>query len=744
MRPEKLRIIGSLNRARNRAGRLTCRSCRSICGICLRCVSVRGCETLVEMFRLAGFGVLALLLGAPACDGDGADGPSRPDAALPVDAEPPTLPADAAAPVAIEYVDPDHGAFAGGTEVTLRGRGFVEGMTVRVGGRQVEALDLQVVDTRRALLKTPPGEPGLAAVEVVTSAGEAAVPDLYRYEAIYCDPPSGSIAGGTYVHLKGFGTSFAPGDVVTFDGEPMTDVTVLNEQDLAGVTPSGVSGAADVQVVGAAGTVDAHDAFVYELAGNANSGGLGGGAIHDTLNVSVVDRLTRNGIPGAFVTVGDPATSTLKGTTDAFGHITFAQPGLVGSVTVAASMPGYERGAFVDFDAAEATVWLLPLPPEVPPDPGPFPPGRAFGLVRGQILFGDVTGLGEPTWDTVPEPRSPNEHKRALVFTTSTGVYSGGPSVSPGGVIDYTGDGAIAWDFEILARPAALAVVAVAGLYDDTIDPDGDGPQPAGVFYPFVMGVARGVLVGPGEEVTNVTVAMDIPLDTSLRVELANPPRLADPGSLDGPDRYVARAFVDLGGEGVIALPHRAQTFASGATMVKIPAMPPIMSSIGDASYTIVTGAFTGEGGAPFSVRMERGIGATELGYPIVIDGFLGIPEAVDPRPGEPGTTSHLEWQPQSPTTGVASFSYHVVSLAENGNAMWRLFARPGLRDLPLYDLVTWGGMTPLPSPDPLAWMVYEIQVQGLGFDAVNYGHINANLWSAYSNHAFVVSLPPQ
>ena len=27
--------------------------------------------------------------------------------------------------------------------------------------------------------------------------------------------------------------------------------------------------------------------------------------------------------------------------------------------------------------------------------------------------------------------------------------------------------------------------------------------------------------------------------------------------------------------------------------------------------------------------------------------------------------------------------------------------------------------------------------------DHVNYGHINANLWSAYANDGYVVSLPP-
>ena len=68
-----------------------------------------------------------------------------------------------------------------------------------------------------------------------------------------------------------------------------------------------------------ASSIFSDDAFTYELTGNPSSGGLGGGPIAATINVSVVDRLSRNGIDGAFVTVGDPATATYKGLTDDFG-----------------------------------------------------------------------------------------------------------------------------------------------------------------------------------------------------------------------------------------------------------------------------------------------------------------------------------------------------------------------------------------------------------------------------------------
>jgi hypothetical protein len=42
----------------------------------------------------------------------------------------------------------------------------------------------------------------------------------FTFDAIALDPPSGSVAGGTFVTVTGFGTDFVDGAVVTFDGVP--------------------------------------------------------------------------------------------------------------------------------------------------------------------------------------------------------------------------------------------------------------------------------------------------------------------------------------------------------------------------------------------------------------------------------------------------------------------------------------------------------------------------------------------
>jgi len=134
-----------------------------------------------------------------------------------------------------------HGPYTGGTEVLVRGNGFTENTTVLFGGRFVEPLDLLFVDSRRILVYTPPGDPGLADVEVRREDLSATLADGYEFEAIAVDPGSGSVAGGTYITISGFGTHFDDTTIVTFDGTPMTGVNVVNPQQLTGFSPPGVA-----------------------------------------------------------------------------------------------------------------------------------------------------------------------------------------------------------------------------------------------------------------------------------------------------------------------------------------------------------------------------------------------------------------------------------------------------------------------------------------------------------------------
>lgn len=645
----------------------------------------------------------------------------------------------------VQFVDPDHGPFAGGTEATVRGNGFSDGVEVFFGGRQVDPIDVQVIDSRRIQVRTPPGAPGPAEVEVSKLGESATLAAGFTYEAIQVDPPSGSVAGGTFVTIAGFGTEFDDATQVFFDGVPMVEVDVANEQSLSGFSPPGISGSADVLVLtGAQLSYEADNAFTYQTTADPFAGGMGGGPINGTVNVVVVNAYTDNGVDGAFVSLGDPATTAFKGFADDLGQITFSDPALVGPITTTAAAEGYETTQFVGYDARDITIKLY-KPPE--PSTGPFPPGPQAGAIHGHVMFGSSTGIGSPHWNLVPEPRTPTEVKRVYVTTTASSVF--GRPYAPLAPIDYQYDPDVtAWEFSVVSRPSATAVVAVAGLYDPAQDPSGTGVSG---FEPFAMGVARGILVGPGEVVTGVDLIIDIPLDTAVRVDLDNPPARNSPGWV-GPGYYTIKPFIDLGGEGVIALnkhglpfppapePYpNVYRFDDGADSITLSAMAPLTGAIADTSYSFLVGAYTEPNdSAPFSIRIARGI--TDIGYPVEVGAFMAVPRPTDPGPGGLATGRSVTLTPEPPADGEPTYNLHLFR-GTGGEQYLRIFARGDILTLDIPDLSV-AALPSLPSYQDISWTAYSIDLTGATFDQFTYRHLSALYFDAYAADAWWVQFP--
>ena len=408
-----------------------------------------------------------------------------------------------------------------------------------------------------------------------------------------------------------------------------------------------------------------------------------------------------------------------------------------------ASKGGYETSSFVTYDARDITIFLVP---PAQPGTGPFPPGRQVGHIFGHVLFGDATGIGSSHWNLVPEPRTPTEVKRAYVVTTVSTIYSG--AYPPSAPIDYHYDPAVsAWSFDMVSRPAALAVVAIAGLYDPARDPSGLGVTG---FEPFAMGVTRGILVGPGQDVFDIDVVVNIPLDAAMRVDLDEPPAL-NTFPWPGPTHYELVPFLDFGGEGVVVMNKgpvplvpapepeaNVYMFPDGEQNALLSGMAPLVGNLADASYTLAAGAYSAGGGNPFSVRIVRGV--TDLGEPIVISDFLGMPRPTDPFPGTVGTGLGLHFRPEGPSMGEATFNMHILSTAD-GTALFRIFTRGDVFDVDLPNL-TGAGFPPTPAYTDVAWFFYRITIPGLSFDQFNYGHLNENYWSAYAADAYYVQFP--
>ncbi len=643
------------------------------------------------------------------------DAGSQPDAFVFPDAA--VLPA-----LRVDYADPDHGPFVGGTEVTLRGRGFAKGMIVTIGGKLVEEADLELIDGQRAVIKTPAGVPGQAELRVTAGAHETVRENAFLYEPIYLEPAFGSTTGGTYVRLRGIGTAFAETDLVTLDGKPLQNVSIVNGQELVGYTPDGIAGFADLRVLTADGELVAEGGFRYEASVTQFMGGMGGGPIDGSVSVNVIDAFTGDGVPLASVVLGDPATSPYQGVADLFGQITFSAPDLRGPVVLSAGHKKYETGMMVGFDARDVSIFIqpLPLPPEQIPPSGPFGPGREPGTVSGDVVFGGATGLGTTQWDLVPEPRTETEIKRTYVFTTQRDIFSGAVDPGPGGTIDYQ-SGQESWQYNIPVRSSAFALVAIAGLFDPRTN----------AFTPYAMGVLRNVLVGPDEDRVDLSINIDIPLDSGMKVVLADVPGVVP----EGPDEYRINALIDLGGEGVIRLPGGRAVF-NGQKSAIMTGLAPIGGAISDASYTIVAGSYTARKSSPYSVRILRGV--RDLGKPVTIDGFVGVPRFTSPAPGGGSTDHRLVITPYG--GGVAPTFYdHRLRRLDNGHPVWRVISRGNVTDVPLYDLSLLG-LPPPTTHEDLFWTTYGVTVQGGNFDTFNYGHTNANTWSAYSYDSATVA----
>jgi hypothetical protein len=247
------------------------------------------------------------------------------------------------------------------------------------------------------------------------------------------------------------------------------------------------------------------------------------------------------------------------------------------------------------------------------------------------------------------------------------------------------------------------------------------------------MGVRRNVLVGPGESLGDLTIDVNIPLDTGVKIVLGDAPGLG----AAGPDQYRVNALIDLGGEGVIRLPGGRAVW-SGDRSTIMTGLAPLVQSISDASYSIVAGAYTQTTSAPYSVRVVRGV--RDLSRPVTIDGFLGVTRFTDPAPDGTTTVRHLSLTPDG-GSATPTLYYHIL-IKTDGTPTWHVLARGDLTDVPLYDLSALG--LPQMTTDKLIWTVYGITLPGESFDTFNYGKLNVNRWSAYTYaYATVAFLRP-
>lgn len=288
------------------------------------------------------------------------------------------------------------GPSTGGTSVTITGKLFQPGATVRFGGTAASvtyksSTELQVV--------TPAHTSGIVDVEVRNPDNQSdaleggfTYSDVLRVTSV--TPANGPPTGGTSVTLVG--ANFQAGAVVRFGANAATSVNVLSSTQISCVTPSG-SGAVDVTVVNPSN----------------ETATLAGGFTFDppkTINTApVISEISPNsgGISGG-TSVLISGTNFQSGATVTFGGIAATQVSIQAN-QIAAATPAHNSG-IVDvkvtnpdgqFDTATGAFTYVGLTiTDVTPNVGSTVGGTLVTITGSEfnsgttVFFGGVQGTG--------------------------------------------------------------------------------------------------------------------------------------------------------------------------------------------------------------------------------------------------------------------------------------------------------------------------------------------------------------
>ncbi len=637
-------------------------------------------------------------------------------------------------------VQPNSGPFSGGNTVVVRGSAFTAKAVVRIGGHMVDPSKLSLSGKGRLSVVVPAGNVGPADVSVTQGGVTATLRKGYSYNALQLDPQQGSIAGGTFVDITVSSASFDDKVQITFGdkGKACGMLRLVTPKRVRCAVPAHALGVVDVQASwpnGGHAPVLAKGAFEYIDTSDADRGGLSGGPIAGTINVTVVDQAMGLVVPGALVMVGDNPKTKYKGLTDTRGSITFSGPDLKGPVTVHVSMKCFERSSIVAFDAQNVTVFISPLldlaclkMSMLDGSGGSGGHGQLGALISGELIFPGSDEFGINAWDIVPKPRS-GELRVAYVYTTRVSADTRNPSPSGGGTIAKVEEqtarrGSRGYKYRIFARPAGLAVYALCGIERSA----------TGEFTPYVMGVARNVVTSPGDEATGVDIDMSITLDRELDVTLSHVPA----PTAKGPTDFRVRAHVDLGGEGVIVREVSGtsldtKTSFSNSSAFRFLGQPAFVGPLADASYELIAGYYTNQTDPPYTSL--RRFGVRPSSEPVVIDDLLGIAQNVAPAlGGDIPADRQLRFE----LTGATPDFILVELTGGDGNPAWMQVLPGTARSVPVPDLSSIPGQTDL-VPGFITWTVQAIRLDNFKYDAFRYIYLSSRYWTHVSENDFTM-----
>jgi hypothetical protein len=168
----------------------------------------------------------------------------------------------------VSTISPAVGRTAGGTTVTITGKGFTDVQYVEFGA--TKGTKLAVASSKKLTVVSPAHTPGVIDVRIVTSAGTSSqtANDYFDYVGVptvdSTAPLFGPLAGGTVVTVHG--TNFVAVSEVLFGSMKGTKVNVVSSTKLTVIAPKHASGQVRVRVVAGFGDSSAKGSAVYQFA----------------------------------------------------------------------------------------------------------------------------------------------------------------------------------------------------------------------------------------------------------------------------------------------------------------------------------------------------------------------------------------------------------------------------------------------------------------------------------------------
>jgi hypothetical protein len=165
--------------------------------------------------------------------------------------------------ISVSSVSPSEGPTAGGTTVTIKGRGFVKGATVKIANK---ASTVTIRSETEITAKTAGGAAGGDEVSVTDTNGTSKEGPSFTYVAppkpavSSVSPAEGTTLGGTSFTVKGSG--FVSGASVTI-GSKASSVTVVSEHEITAKAPAHAAGGYEVLVSDKNGVSTGGPSFTY-------------------------------------------------------------------------------------------------------------------------------------------------------------------------------------------------------------------------------------------------------------------------------------------------------------------------------------------------------------------------------------------------------------------------------------------------------------------------------------------------